>query len=105
MYKIIILIVSFAISFDISAQFKMNFDDLFMYNVKIDGFINDEQALFFSKLITETDNVLIARFYTDNTGYIYSIKEINKELLDEIILKTKLNSLIVLDFKKETLNL
>lgn len=87
MNKLILCLIVLSIQISLYSQWTQSFNNLKMYKVKMDGFVNDEQALYFSRIISENENVLIARFYVDTDGYIFSEHEISEELIIENLTK------------------
>ena len=83
--KIFITLFLFSIIVSASAQWIQSFDKIGMYKVTISGFANDEQALYASRLITECNNVLIARINQDGEGNIFTEGEISfNEILEKL---------------------
>ena len=81
-----ILLTIFLLSFIGSAftQWTQSFENLEMYKVNINGLVNDEQALYASRLITECNNVLIARINEFGEGNIFTEGEVS---FNEILTK------------------
>lgn len=86
MRSIILLgIILFSITESTKSQWIQSFENLTMYKVNISGLSNDEQALYASRLITECNNVLIARVYESGEGNIFAEGEISfNEILQKL---------------------
>jgi|GEM_PF-5354762 len=86
-YILILFLVVFAIP--AMSQWTQTFENLKMYRVEIAGIANDEQALYLSRLISECNNVLIARIYQEGEGLIFTEGEIDFNEIFEKIAKVQ----------------
>ena len=73
----IILMMFFCINTMQSQQWTQSFENLSMYRINIDGLSGEEQAIYVSRIITEMENVLIAKIYPEGDGIIFTESEID----------------------------
>ncbi|MCX7863340.1 MAG: hypothetical protein N2449_10145 [Bacteroidales bacterium] len=102
MKNIFIFFSSFLLSSYVFSQWTTSFDKLKMYEVKIHGFLNDEQALFLSRIISDDETVLIARFYEDLEGYIFSEQNISEEIILSNL--TSIKNITLISFQEAKAN-